>query len=163
MPHVSMIVAIANNNVIGRDMNMPWYLPADLAYFKMVTTGKPVIMGRKTYESIGHPLPDRTNIVLSSNRDLEIPGVAVVHSVAEALNLFPQHDEVMVIGGGWVYSQFIDHAELLYITHIEAEVEGNVKFPSIDESNWVKIGSDVHKPDEKNEYEMDFCLYSRVK
>ena len=116
-----MIAAMANNRVIGQDNKMPWHLPADLQHFKKVTMGKPVIMGRKTFESIGKPLPGRRNIVITSNEQYQYEGIEVVYSSEQALEVVSGVEEVMVIGGGNIYSQFLDKTERLYLTFIDQE------------------------------------------
>ena len=139
---VGMIVAMAENRVIGRNNQLPWYLPNDLKYFKAVTMGKPIIMGRKTYESIGKPLPGRTNIVVTSQQDFTAAGVSVVYSVEQALTLAQSvavidgADEVMIIGGAQLYSEMLDHVERLYLTRVHADVEGDAWFPALDLTGW---------------------------
>lgn len=171
MTILSMIVATADNNIIGKDNTMPWHLPADLAYFKKVTLGKPIIMGRKTYESIGRPLPGRRNIVISRDENY-IPqgkgaeGVDVVTSVEQALALVDAASaavaEVMVIGGGAIYQHCLANADRLYVTHIKAAIDGDTKFPNYDDGSWQKISSELRKSDEKNAYDLDFCVYQRA-
>ena len=167
-----MIVATADNNIIGKDNNMPWHLPADLAYFKKVTLGKPIIMGRKTYESIGRALPGRRNIVISRD-ETYIPqgkgaeGVDVVTSVEQALALVDSIKEiipeVMVIGGGAIYQHCLPSAERLYVTHIKAAINGDTQFPNFDDGSWKKISSEFRPNDEKNAYDLDFCIYQRAR
>lgn len=157
-----MIVAHADNRVIGKDNDMPWHLPADLAYFKKTTLGKPVIMGRKTYESIGRPLPGRQNIVISRNADYQAAGVDVVASVDEALAFAKGVEEIMVIGGGAIYEHCLPAADRLYITHIDANVDGDTQFPVYDtENDWQKVSSEHRPADDKNAYDLDFCVYNR--
>ncbi len=168
MTILSMIVATADNNVIGKDNDMPWHLPADLAYFKKVTLGKPIIMGRKTFESIGRPLPGRRNIVISRDVNYQAKGIDTVTSVAQALALVDgSHDndavdEIMVIGGGAIYAHCLPKADRLYITHIKAAIDGDTQFPYYDDGSWKKIASDVRGSDENNAYQLDFCLYERL-
>lgn len=173
MTILSMIVATADNNIIGKDNDMPWHLPADLAYFKKVTLGKPIIMGRKTYESIGRALPGRRNIVISRDENY-IPqgkgseGVDVVTSVEQALALVDGSNgndavsEIMVIGGGAIYQHCLPSAERLYVTHIKASIEGDTQFPNYDDGSWQKVMSELRVMDEKNNYDLDFCIYERV-
>ena len=171
MTILSMIVATADNNIIGKDNDMPWHLPADLAYFKKVTLGKPIIMGRKTYESIGMALPGRRNIVISRDENY-IPqgkgaeGVDVVTSVEQALALVDGVEnaapEVMVIGGGAIYKHCLPNADRLYITHIKASIDGDTQFPSYDDGCWQKTSNELRESDEKNAYDLDFCVYHRV-
>ena len=162
MTILSMIVAHADNRIIGKDNDMPWHLPADLAYFKKTTLGKPVIMGRKTYESIGRPLPGRQNIVISRNTGYKVEGVDVVASVDEALEKAGSVDEVMVIGGGAIYKHCMPAADKLYITHIKATIDGDTQFAEYDADNdWQKVSSELRKADDKNAYDLHFCIYER--
>ena len=161
MTILSMVVATANNRVIGKDNDMPWHLPADLAYFKKTTLGKPVIMGRKTYESIGRPLPGRQNIVISRDINYKAEGVETVTSVDAALALVSEVEEVMVIGGGAIYQHCLPAADRLYITHIEAEIEGDTQFPFYDTNIWKKVSSSIRLADEKNAYNLEFCVYEK--
>ncbi|HDU8493420.1 TPA: type 3 dihydrofolate reductase, partial [Aeromonas hydrophila] len=135
---ISMIAAMAHDRVIGLDNQMPWHLPADLAHFKRVTLGKPVLMGRKTFESIGRPLPGRRNLVISRNPDYRADGVEVIDSVEAALALLAGSDvaELMVIGGGHLYGQLLPRADRLYLTRIDLAVEGDTRFPAFDEGDW---------------------------
>jgi len=161
MTILSMIVATANNRIIGKDNDMPWHLPADLQYFKKITLGKPIIMGRKTFESIGRPLPGRRNIVISRDANYVVDGVDTVNSIEDALGLVDGVDEAMVIGGGAIYKHCIDAAKRLYITHIEADIDGDTQFPEYDLNVWKQISSEVRLADEKNKYELNFCVYER--
>jgi dihydrofolate reductase len=162
MTKLSMIVAHADNRIIGKDNTMPWHLPADLAYFKKTTLGKPIIMGRKTYESIGRPLPGRKNIVISRDVNYSAEGVETVTSVEQALLVANEVDEVMVIGGGAIYKHCLPFADCLYITHIKADIEGDTQFPAYDlESDWLLVDSELKKADDKNAYDLNFCMYKR--
>lgn len=162
MTILSMIVAHANNRIIGKDNDMPWHLPADLAYFKKTTLGKPVVMGRKTFESIGRPLPGRQNIVISRDTTYQADGIDVVSSVEKAIAKAGDVEEIMVIGGGAIYAHCLPVAQRLYITHIDADIDGDTQFPFYDsENDWQKISSEVKAPDEKNAYQLDFCVYER--
>jgi len=156
-----MIAATAHNRIIGKDNDMPWYLPADLAYFKKTTLGKPVIMGRKTYESIGRALPGRKNIVISRDSNYRAEGIDTVTSVEAALVLVKDVKEVMVIGGGAIYQHCLPAADRLYITHIDAEIAGDTQFPLYDENVWKKVSSEKRLADEKNKYILDFCIYEK--
>jgi len=162
MTVLSMIVAHANNRVIGKNNDMPWHLPADLAYFKKTTLGKPIIMGRKTYQSIGRPLPGRKNIVISRDDNFHAEGVEVVNSVDAALALVVDSAEVMVIGGGAIYQHCLVSAHRLYITHINADIDGDTHFPEYDLTVWQKVASDIRPMDEKNPYQLDFSVYEKV-
>ena len=162
MTTLSMIVAHADNRIIGKDNDMPWHLPADLAYFKKTTLGKPVIMGRKTYDSIGRPLPGRQNIVISRDESLNIEGVEVVQSVEQALAVASGVDEIMVIGGGAIYAHCMPKADKLYITHIDAKIDGDTQFPDYDlENEWQMLASETRQADEKNAYVLHFNVYQR--
>jgi len=162
MTVLSMIVAHANNRVIGKNNDMPWHLPADLAYFKKTTLGKPIIMGRKTYQSIGRPLPGRKNIVISRDDNFHAEGIEVVNSVDAALALVVDSAEVMVIGGGAIYQHCLASAHRLYITHINADIDGDTHFPEYDLTVWQKVASDIRPMDEKNPYQLDFSVYEKV-
>ncbi|WP_440053954.1 type 3 dihydrofolate reductase [Pseudoalteromonas sp. T1lg65] len=154
---VSMVAAMAHDRVIGKDNDMPWHLPADLKHFKQVTLGKPIIMGRKTFESIGRPLPGRRNIIITRNQDVSYDGVEVVSSPEHALELVSGVDEVMIVGGGNIYSHFLPIAERLYLTFIDLKVEGDTCFPDYqDVASWYEVESESHDPDETNKYSYKF-------
>ncbi|RJE75668.1 diacylglycerol kinase [Pseudoalteromonas sp. MSK9-3] len=155
---ISMIAAMAHNRVIGQDNKMPWHLPADLQHFKRITLNKPVIMGRKTFESIGRPLPNRRNIIISRNSDYYAEGIEVVTSADAALELAAGTEEVMIIGGGLVYEQFLPLCERLYLTFIDLHVEGDTRFPDYEEvADWAVVDTQSHEPNEKNK-----CSYKFV-
>jgi dihydrofolate reductase len=149
---------MARNNVIGRDNGLPWRLPEDLEHFKTVTMGKPVLMGRKTHESIGRPLPGRTNLVLTRDSGWRAEGVVVVHSIAEAL----QGDEVAGIGGAEIFRLLIPLAARIYLTRIEADIPGDTVFPPLDYSQWVETDSRRFAADERNAYDMTFVTLERA-
>lgn len=158
---ISLVVAASTNNVIGSDGGLPWHLPDDLRHFKRLTTGNPIVMGRRTFESIGRPLPDRRNIVMTRDPDYVAPGCDVVSSVREALDLVEDADEVMIIGGGQVYREFLPHAERIYLTRVQADVEGDTYFPDIDEAGWRLVSSEPHAADEKHAYAFDVMVFER--
>ncbi|KZN72914.1 type 3 dihydrofolate reductase [Pseudoalteromonas luteoviolacea] len=159
---ISMIAAMAKGRVIGDDNKMPWHLPADLQHFKKITLGKPVIMGRKTFESIGRPLPGRRNIVITRNAEYQAEGIEVASSTDEALALVDKIDEVMIIGGGNIYNQFLPLCSRLYLTYIELDVEGDTRFPDhTSVGNWVEIESEVHEPDDRNKYRYKFVTLNK--
>ena len=158
---LSIIVAMDDNQLIGKDNALPWHLPADLGYFKKTTTGKTVLMGRKTYESIGFPLPNRRNVVVSRNTDFEAQGCEVVGSIDAALELSKDDDEVMVMGGASFYEQMLPSADRLYITKIEGEYEGDAHFPKFDRSEFREISRESHTPDEKNPHTYHFTILER--
>lgn len=155
---ISAVVALARNRVIGSENRIPWYLSADLKYFKRITTGHHIIMGRKSYESIGRPLPRRTNIVISRDPFLAISGCIVVHSLAEALAVAERNGETeaMIIGGGDIYRQAFPLLDKLYLTEVDAEVSGDVYFPEWDETEWEEIFREPHTADEQNDYDFLF-------
>ena len=158
---ISLIVAAASNDVIGSGGGLPWHLPDDLRNFRRLTVGKPVIMGRKTHESIGKPLPDRRNIVLTRNTGFEAPDCEVVASVAEALDRVADADEVMIIGGGQIYSAFLPLADRVYLTRVSAEVEGDTQFAPLDDADWQLAWSESHPADAEHEYGFDVMLFER--
>ena len=158
---VSLVVAASTNNVIGSDGGLPWHLPDDLRHFKRLTTGNPIVMGRRTFESIGRPLPNRRNIVMTRDPDYVAPGCDVVSSVREALDLLKDTDEVMIIGGGQVYRDFLPHADRIYLTRVQADVEGDTYFPDIDEAGWRLVSSEPHAADEKHAYAFDVMVFER--
>jgi dihydrofolate reductase len=157
---ISLIAALATDRVIGMEDAMPWHLPGDLAWFKRNTLNKPVIMGRKTFESIGRPLPGRLNIVISSKPG-EHEGVTWVTSVDAALAAAGGVEEVMVMGGGRVYEQFLPKANRLYLTHIDAEVEGDTHFPDYEPDDWESTFSEFHDADEQNSHGYCFEILDR--
>ena len=159
---ISMIAAMAHNRVIGKDNDMPWHLPADLQHFKKVTLGKPVLMGRKTFESIGRPLPGRRNIVISRNSDYNKEGIEVVGSPEAALELVKDCDEVMVIGGGHIYELFLPFAERLYLTFIDLEVAGDTQFPDyLSQGQWQEVATESNEPDAKNNHSYKFVTLDK--
>ena len=159
---ISLIVAMAENRVIGRGNQMPWHLPADLRHFKSVTLGKPVIMGRKTFESIGRPLPGRRNVVISRNLDWCAEGVESVSSLDAALALVQGADEVMIIGGGQLYREALPLAQRLYLTHIALTVtDADTWFPDYSQYQWQLRAEELHDPDEKNPYHYRFETLDR--
>ncbi|MFY2509693.1 type 3 dihydrofolate reductase [Vibrio pectenicida] len=157
---ISMIAAMAEDRVIGKDNQMPWHLPADFAWFKRCTMGKPVIMGRKTYESIGRPLPGRLNIVISRDANLEIPNVSVVSSIAQALTQVGEVEEVMIIGGGAIYQACLPQADKLYITYIDTQVVGDTCFPKWSD-DYQETYSKTYLADEKNAHNMRFVILEK--
>jgi len=159
---VSLIAAMAENRVIGRDNQLPWRLSADLQHFKALTMGKPIIMGRKTYESIGQPLPGRTNIVITRDSAFQAEGCEVVHSIEQALAVARDCEEVMVIGGANLYRQMLDRADRLYLTLVRAEVEGDALFPEIGQQ-WREVERESRRADDKNQFDYDFVTLERVR
>ncbi|MEL3927543.1 type 3 dihydrofolate reductase [Aeromonas enteropelogenes] len=162
---ISMIAAMAQDRVIGKDNQMPWHLPADLAHFKRVTLGKPVLMGRKTFESIGRPLPGRRNLIISRNAAYAAPeGTEVFPSIEAVLATLAEVGEVnelMVIGGGHLYGQLLAKADCLYLTRIELAVEGDTRFPAFDDGQWQLVESEAYPADEKNPHPYRFETWQR--
>lgn len=138
-PNLSLIAAVADNGVIGIDNRLPWHLPADLAHFKRLTMGKPIIMGRKTWESLPGLLPHRTHVIVTRNPDYSAEGGFVVHSLEEALQQFGDVEELMVVGGANLYAQALPLASRLYLTEIHAKPEGDTRFPVFDRSEWEEV------------------------
>jgi dihydrofolate reductase len=161
---VSAIVATAKNLVIGHHNQIPWYLPADLKYFKKITSGHHVIMGRKSFESIGRPLPNRTNIVITRDPFFVATGCTVVHAVEEALELAQANgeQEAFIIGGGEIYRKSWEYLDLIYQTEVDAMPAGDVFFPKIEEKAWREVSREAHPADEKNEYAYVFRVLKRV-
>ena len=157
---LSLIVATTKNNVIGKDNQMPWHLPADLAWFRKNTTGKPVIMGRKTFESIGRPLPKRTNIVLSRT-PYEHEGVVWKNSFESAVDFVKEFDEIMLIGGGELFKQYLPKADKLYLTQIQADIDGDTFFPEINWAEWNIEFEEYHQADADNPYDCRFLILQR--
>jgi len=148
----SLVVAVARNGVIGRDNRLPWRLPDDLAYFKRVTMGHPVVMGRRTWQSIGKPLPGRTNIVVTHDRAFEAPGCVVAHSLEEAWRAAGEADEVCVIGGTSLFAETLPLADVIHLTEVEADVEGDTYFPDFDRSAWRETEVARHAADARHAY-----------
>ena len=159
---ISLIAAMDRDRVIGNKNQLPWHLPADLAHFKKLTRGKPVVMGRKTYESIGKPLPDRVNIILTRDKGFQVDGCVVVHTIDEARVAAGDADEIMVIGGEKIFEQFLPIAGRMYLTFVDAEVAGDVKFPEWNKDEWREAAREEHPADEKNKYSCAFVTLNRV-
>jgi len=157
---ISIIAAVAENGVIGKNGALPWRLPADLARFKELTKGKAVIMGRKTYESIGKPLPDRINIVVTGDGAYQAPGCEVVASIEDVLAL-AKTDEVFCIGGADLYRQFLTRANKMYITQIHESFDGDTKFPDVSWEEWQEVSRTEGVADEKNPHAHTFVVYER--
>ena len=147
--------------VIGLEGDLPWHLSADLKHFKAITMGKPLIMGRKTHESIGIPLPGRKNIILTQSEEFKAESCTVVHSLEEALLAAGDVDEVMIMGGAGIYDQSLDCANRLYLTEVHADVSGDVYFPEFDRGEWVEIEREDHSADDKNEFDYSFIVMER--
>ncbi|SEG77707.1 dihydrofolate reductase [Marinobacterium lutimaris] len=164
---LAMIVAQAENRVIGNDNKLPWYLPEDLKYFKRVTLGKPIIMGRKTYESIGRPLPGRCNIVVTRDADWQVSGVVVTASLDQALEHAAAQaeidgvDEAVVMGGAEIYRQMLPQTQRLYLTQVHASVEGDAYFPELTTDEWREVGREDFSASDTNPYDYSFIVLER--
>lgn len=164
---IVLIAAFAQNRVVGIENRLPWHLPEDLKYFKRTTSGKAIIMGRKTYDSIGRPLPNRTNIVITRNSDFTAPGIKVVDSLeaaiamAKEVNLINGVEEVMIIGGASIYESALPIADRLYLTHVHAKVEGDAYFPEVNFQKWTEVNREDYKASDKNPYDYSFVVYEK--
>src|SRR3989344_3225783 len=159
---ISLIAAIGKNNELGKKNALLWSLPADMKHFRETTSGHTVIMGQKTFESIGRPLPNRRNIVLTQDKNLKIAGVEIVYSPEEVENLLDKDTENFVIGGGMIYKLFIDKADRLYITHVDASFpDADTFFPEIIPVVWNEISHQEHKKDSENPFTYTFSVYER--
>lgn len=162
---IALVVAVARNGVIGRDGTMPWRLSTDLKRFKAITLGSPVIMGRKTWDSIGRPLPGRLNIVVTRQADFAAPGATVAPSLEAAISLATQHapleGEIHVIGGGQIYSEALDLADRLHVTHVETDVDGDAFFPHISEDLWQAVHQENVPAGENDEFSTRYVIYRK--
>lgn len=158
---LAIIVATDLNGLIGKDNDLPWRLSADLHYFRQITMGKPIIMGRRTHESIGRPLPGRENIIITSDQDYQAEGCTVMHSLQSALQHCEQHQEVMIMGGASLYQQCLPLADKIYLTQVDAELSGDTWFPEWDKTQWQCISQQDHPADENNDYPYSFMVYER--
>ncbi|WP_147804300.1 dihydrofolate reductase [Alkalicoccus halolimnae] len=158
---ISMIAAMDRGRVIGKDGGMPWHLPNDLKFFKATTYGKTIVMGRKTFESIGKPLPGRRNIVLTSNPDFKAEGIEVYHDPDEIRALETEDEELVIMGGASLYEKFMKDATRIYLTKIEADFEGDTFFPELIETEWTLVSAETGTVDEKNVYPHVFQILER--
>lgn len=159
---LTLIVAVADNGVIGRQNELPWRLPEDLKRFKALTMGKPIIMGRKTFDSIGKPLAGRTNIVVTRQSNLSLSGCVVVDSLTAALQAAGLAEEVMVIGGGEIYQQALLQAKCIELTEVHAAVDGDARFPALNTQQWREISREDHAADERHAHSYSFVTLERV-
>lgn len=159
---ISLIVAVDSKNGIGKNNQLPWHLPADLLHFKKITTGYPILMGRKTFDSIGKPLPNRRNIVISRQKNLEINGVEVCDSLESALSLCKNEEEVFIIGGAQIFEQSLSIANTLYLTVIDHNFNADTFFPVLDKNQWRESSNEAHEPDEKNNYSYNFKKFEKI-
>jgi dihydrofolate reductase len=160
---ISIIVAMAKGNVIGRDGNLPWHLSNDLKRFKSLTMGHHIVMGRKTYESIGRPLPGRVSVVVTRQASYSVEGVIIVHSLDEALQRANGDDEVFVIGGAQIYAQALPLAGRIYLTRVDGEVSGDTRFPQINLVDWRVVSESNSAADERNEFPHSFQVLDRMR
>ena len=164
MDGLSLIVAMTRHGVIGRGGTLPWKLSADLQRFKALTMGHHLLMGRKTYDSLGRPLPGRTSVVITRQMSLRLPlEVLVTHSLDAALGLAAGDDQPFVIGGGEIFREALPRIERMHVTWVEADVEGDTFFPEWNPAEWRLVESERHSADDKNEYDTTFCIYDRPK
>ena len=160
---MSIIVAMARNRVIGANGAIPWHLPEDLKRFKNLTLGHHIIMGRKTWESIGRPLPGRTTVIVTRQRGYRAPGALIAHSLEEAIAACRDDEEIFVIGGAELYAQALPRAGRLYLTTVEAEVAGDTTMPEFDAGGWREVSSMSFVPDERHRYPFRCAVYERTK
>jgi len=160
---ISIIAALAENRVIGLNNTLPWRLPNDLKHFRRLTTGHAIILGRKNYESIGKPLPERTNIVITRNRDFRADGCLIAHSLDEALVLADNDPEIFIIGGAEIYRAALARTNRLYLTRVHAAIPGDTYFPEFDETEWREISRERHERDERHAYAYSFVVLERIK
>ena len=161
-PCISIIAAMARNRVIGKENKLPWRLPADLQHFKRLTMGKPMIMGRKTWESLPGLLPGRPHIVVSRNRDHQAPGASLVHSLEEAIRQAGDAPEIMIVGGANLYVQALSLAQRIYLTEIDLDVEGDAWFPEFDAAQWQETAREEHKADRMNPVDYRFITLEKI-
>lgn len=160
---ITLIVAKSDNNVIGKNNELIWHLPADLKHFKDLTTGHPIIMGRKTYDSIGKPLPNRTNIVITRNKKWKSEGVSVADSLEEAMKIAKEiNPTIYIIGGGNIYEQSMEPADALEVTEVHDQFDGDTFFPQIDSTVWKEVYRQDFPADEKNKFSFSFVRYERI-
>ena len=161
LPNLSLIAALADNHVIGRDNKLPWHLPADLAHFKRLTIGKPIIMGRRTWESLPGLLPHRTHVIVTRDPDYLAEGGFVVHSIDEALAFASDAEEIMVVGGAELYRQCLPLASRLYLTLVHTAIEGDAVFPAYSTDEWCEQARESHAADERNPLDYSFVTLAR--
>lgn len=162
-PHISLIVARSRNGIIGKEGKLPWHLPEDLKFFKQTTMGRPVIMGRHTWESIGRPLPGRQNIVLTRDTSYKAEGAAVVSSLDEALKRFGPDDTVFIIGGADLYRRSLPLVDTAWVTEIGADFEGDASFDDLNKDEWMLVWTEEHPKSEDRPYSYKFQRFERVK
>jgi len=159
--NIVLVAAVSENGVIGRDSGMPWHLPDDLKHFKALTLGKPVLMGRRTFDSIGRPLPGRTNLVLTRSRDWSVAGVTVVPDLEAAIRAAGSAPELVVAGGAQIYTLALPRATRIYLTRIHAVIEGDTRLPDIDIARWRETARELHPVDARHPYAMSFVTLEK--
>ena len=160
-PRISFVVAMTRDHVIGRDNQLPWHIPADLAHFKRLTIGKPIVMGRRTFESIGRPLPQRHNIVVTRDRSYVAEGCTIAHSIEAALTTAGDVPEIAVIGGAQIFEELLPRADVLYITYVHAEIDGDTFFPPLSPDDWHEQERRELGVGPKNAYPLSFVTLLR--
>lgn len=158
---ITLIVAVSDNGVIGRDNALPWHLPEDLKRFKRLTLGKPVLMGRRTHESIGKPLPGRENIVVTRDANYRREGITVAHGIEQALRAAGDAPEIMVIGGAELFHALLPRAGRLHLTRVHGDIEGDVRWPALDEHEWRVVERERHEADDRHAYAMTFEVWEK--
>lgn len=157
---LTLIAAASENNALGKDNDLVWHLPDDFKRFKTLTSGHYIVMGRKTFESFPKPLPNRTHIIITRQKDYEVPeGCLVVNSLPKAIELCPENEEIFIIGGGQIYKQSIDIADKIELTRVHTTVEADAFFPEIDETIWEVVQSEYHPKDEKHQYDFTYLTF----
>jgi len=156
---ISYVVAYAKNRIMGINNQLPWHLPDDLQHFKKLTLEKALLMGRKTYQSIGRPLPKRRNIVLTRDQNLQIPGCEVIHNLDDLVKILPENTEVMIAGGADIFKLMLPYADTLYVTEIKHNLSGDTYFPKLEPQHWLEISREHHPADAKHLYPFDFVTY----
>lgn len=159
---ISLIVAMDRNGVIGKDGNLPWRLSSDLQHFRKITMGKPIVMGRKTHESISRPLPGRENVIITRDKDYVAKDCTVLNSLECVYARFHDLDEIMIMGGADLYQQTIDKAQRIYLTEVHADLEGDTWFPQFDREQWEEVERYDFRADEKNEYDYSFVILEKA-
>jgi dihydrofolate reductase len=160
-PLISFVAAMTPAHVIGRDNRLPWHIPADLAHFKRLTIGKPVVMGRRTFESIGQPLPQRHNIVVTRDRCYVAEGCTIAHSIEEALIVAGNVPEIAVIGGRQIFEELLPRAGVLHVTYVHAEIDGDTFFPQLNHDDWLERDREELAVGPRNAYPLSFVTFGR--
>ena len=152
----SIVAAMSLNLIIGKNNQLPWHIPKDLQHFKELTMGKTMLMGRKTFESIGRALPHRRSMVLSTQKNLQITGAEVINDIADLVDFTDEHEEIMVIGGAQVYQLLLPYCQKIHLTEIQAEIAGDACFPELDMNDWEEVSREVHCANTDNQYDFEF-------